>query len=259
IEDIDAYFATATCESPHELVALLILRGMAHLQLKEFGDAERSLQSALRHDPDNAAIFQNLWFAASQQDKYELAANWVEELQRVAPEQLGTVKMRAVTYMTLKRPEQAEPALQQWLKKAPRDAEALRYLCQLRHQSGQHAECLAALKRGLAAHPNDAVLLGMMTNVLATSPNTSIRNPQQANEYLERYREVETRRERVHYLQAIVLAANSDFDRAVAVLKESLAKDVLSLKERSQRESALSKLERNEKLLDDGSDSALNL
>ena len=96
------------------------------------------------------------------------------------PTELGWKLQLATLYQMAKQPRQSIAVYDKILESEPDQPDALRGRADVLLSLGEHAKAVVDYRHALKASPDDATLLNNLAWVLATSPETKVRNGEQA-------------------------------------------------------------------------------
>ncbi|HXG87945.1 MAG TPA: tetratricopeptide repeat protein [Vicinamibacterales bacterium] len=101
-------------------------RARAYSQLERWADAAVEYEVATRLFPDDFATHYNLGLALIRLRRYSDAVGWLEKAVAAAPEEHGFLIQLGTAHIGAGQPDRARVAFEQFLSRAPNDAEAPR-------------------------------------------------------------------------------------------------------------------------------------
>jgi arylsulfatase A-like enzyme/Flp pilus assembly protein TadD len=195
--------------------------------LREQGRAEEALghfREAVRLAPGLAVARYNLGRALKQQGKLDEAVVHYRRALEIDPRLAGAHNSLGSVLGSQGRLGEAVVEFREALRVKPDDAEAQNNLGLALRSLGERDEALRHLQAALRLRPDWPAPMNEIAWILATHPDTRIRNPGEAVRLAERAAERTGRRQPVMLdTLAAAYAAAGDFDRATAVAQEAMS------------------------------------
>ncbi len=132
--------------------------GRAYLETQEFSRAQIALERAVENDPGNPAILNDLGVALLYQNRIAKAIELFETVTDIDPNYASAHFNRALCFLARDEEEQAEEALDAFLRLRPHDARALKEKAYLQASRREYQEALTSLRRALSSAPDWAPL-----------------------------------------------------------------------------------------------------
>jgi tetratricopeptide (TPR) repeat protein len=129
--------------------------GLAHAELREYGEAERAFTRALESDPRNFDILYNLGLAAFRSGNLGRAKEVFETALRLRPEDADALEGLARVYAEMGQEDQAIVLLVRANRAAPDRADILMFLAHMTDQLGFYADTAQAYTKYLELRPHD--------------------------------------------------------------------------------------------------------
>jgi VWFA-related protein len=133
--------------------------GIAHLQKREYRDAEASFKKAVQPDADSAAALAYLGVTYAAAGRDTQAANVWRTAMAGADDVPQLYEWLADALMRLKSSGEARPILEEAMTRFPADARFARPLAMLYATFGNGLDAVRLLERSLAARPDDQAAL----------------------------------------------------------------------------------------------------
>ncbi|HKN47246.1 MAG TPA: tetratricopeptide repeat protein, partial [Candidatus Polarisedimenticolia bacterium] len=195
--------------------------------LREQGRTEEALghfRDAVRLAPGLAVAQYNLGRALKQQGKLDEAVLHYRRALDIDPRLAGVHNSLGSVLGSQGRLSEAVVEFRKALRAKPDDAEAHNNLGLALRSMGDRDEALRHFQTALSLRPDWPVPMNEIAWILATHPDTRIRNPGDAVRLAERAVERTARRQPVMLdTLAAAYAAAGDFDRAAAVAQEAMS------------------------------------
>jgi tetratricopeptide (TPR) repeat protein len=160
--------------------------GNALLQQGKIDEAMAQYQQALVLKPDYAEAHNNLGNGFVQQGRMEEAIAQFQKALTIKPDYADAHNNLGSAFLQQGRLDEAVAHYQKALAIKPGDAEVHDHLGTALLQLGRTAEALAHYQKVLAIKPDDASVQNKLAWLLATSPQASLRNGNQAVELAQR-------------------------------------------------------------------------
>jgi tetratricopeptide (TPR) repeat protein len=179
--DAAAEFRKAVAAKPDSVTARVNL-GAALSQTGDLDGAVEQFEAALRIEPDKANAHYNLAVLLARQNKHAEAITHLRSALRVEP---GDVSARYLLAQELSKSERLDEALAEFsrvVQAAPNNESALLELVKLLHQKRQFKPALDLLEQHHAQYPQRGRTVVLLAYLLATSPQTELRNGTRALE-----------------------------------------------------------------------------
>lgn len=143
-------------------------------------DAMPHWQKALEAKPDHVMAHNNLGNALSAKGRFDEAIVHYRKVLEIQPDLFDTHHNLGLALAACGRLDEAIAEYRKVLELRPDHDKAHRSLGNVLQRQGKPAEALAEWREGLRARPGDVRLLNQIARVLATSPDKSIRNGDEA-------------------------------------------------------------------------------
>lgn len=195
--------------------------------LREQGRADEALvhfREAVRLAPGLAIAQYNLGRGLKQQGKLDEAVLHYRRALAINPRLAAAHNSLGSVLGSQGRMGEAVVEFREALRAKPDDAEAHNNLGLALRSTGQRDEALRHFRAALSLRPDWPAPMNETAWILATHPDTRIRNPGEAVRLAERAAERTERRQAVMLdTLAAAYAAAGDFDRAIAVAQEAMS------------------------------------
>src|SRR5581483_4288249 len=136
----------------------------------------------LARSPRDAEAFYGRGRAWLALEKWDRAAADFSQAIEIAPEVVAAYEGRALASERQRKFDQAVADYSEAIRRDPLDAQAYRLRAGLHAESGDYAEAIADYNRAVRLFPNDAAIENDRAWLLATCPDPSYRNGEQAVE-----------------------------------------------------------------------------
>ena len=223
LEEAMAHFEVALRAKPEDAE----LHDFLGVALREKGRTEEAIphfREAIRLEPGLAVAHFNLGRALKQQGALDEAVQQYRRALEINPHLAGARKSLGSALGSQGRLREAVQQFREAVLEEPADAEAHNNLGLALRTMGERDDALRHFQAALGLRPDWAVPMNEAAWILATHPDTRIRDPGQAVRLGERAAEQTLRREPVVLdTLAAAYAAAGDFDRASAVAQEAAA------------------------------------
>lgn len=234
-------------QSP-ESAEILGCLGTAYLQLQRYAEAQHAFEAAVRNGTDNprsntglaealrsqgkpsvaipfyekALAASSTWEPAhrgiasvySQLGKYELALPHWQRCLELVPDDVNVLTNLGSNLLALGKPRDAVPHLRKAVGADPRNEFAYRSLWQALAGSGQRGEAITSLRAARAALPDNAAFTAPLAWLLATTPNISRKDRDEARRLAQQCSAVDPQNVRCLDTLAAAYAALDDFASA---------------------------------------------
>ncbi len=207
-----------------ELVEAHSQLGAARLLAGDLDRAAESLERALALEPGYVDALYNLGLVAHRRGDDARAVDLFSHAAEVRPRHFEAQRGLGTALHRMGRSAEAVAPLSAALELRPGDPRPYKDLAAVLGALGRHAEAIRALRQGVERLPGDASIADRLARELATCPDESQRDPQEALLIAEQVcrrtgdsvpQAIETR--------AVALAALGRFAEAVRALDEALA------------------------------------
>lgn len=210
-------------------------QGMIYVKRGDLERAQVEMQRALQIDPTCIPAF--VYLAAihlmrSDLDRALVAANKAIEIQ---PEYGEAYAARAVIHRSLGHINQSLKDLDQAIRLDPQDANPVRNRALFKADLGDYKAALADVETAIRLDPNHAESHHGRAWILATCPDTKIRNGQEAVASAARACEL-TNSKNHRYLSTLAIAYSETGDFAAAVKWQGSALDMLAANDPERRD-----------------------
>jgi Flp pilus assembly protein TadD len=151
---------------------------------KKYDEAREHLVASLAVHPENAQAHSNLGRVLSLQGGFGEAEPEFQAAVRIKPKDAEIRRSYASALAEQGRKEEAVKQLRELLQLKP-DTEARSQLATLLFQTGRFGEAVAEYRQVVAAKPDQPELLSNLAWLLATSPDSAVRNGNDAVRFAE--------------------------------------------------------------------------
>jgi tetratricopeptide (TPR) repeat protein len=148
-------------------------------------EAVEHFEASLQANPRNAEAHRNLGRALVIQERFAKAEEHLRRAVQLNPKDAEAQRTLASALMGLGKPAEAVAALRTALRITP-DAETRIELANILRSLGKPGEAIAQLRLAVAAKPDSAEALSDLAWLLATAPDASLRNGDEAVQFAER-------------------------------------------------------------------------
>jgi len=151
---------------------------------QQYDEAREHLAASLALKPDNAQAHCNLGRVLSLQGKFAEADGQFQAAVKIKPKDAEIRRSYAAALAEQGRREEAVKQLRELLQLKP-DLEARSQLASLLYQTAKFGEAVAEYRQFVAARPNEPEVLSNLAWLLATSPDSAVRNGTDAVRFAE--------------------------------------------------------------------------
>ena len=183
--DAAAEFRKAVAAKPDSVTARVNL-GAALSQTGDLNGAVEQFEAAIRIEPEKANAHYNLAVLLARQNKH---ANAIAHLHSALKAEPGDVSARYLLAQELAKINQLDGAVTEFsrvVQSAPGNESALLELVKLLHHKRQFKQALDLLEQHHAQYPKRGRTVTLLAYLLATSPQTELRNGARALELAQR-------------------------------------------------------------------------
>jgi len=180
-QEAAAEFRKAVAAKPDSLPAHLNL-GAALTQLNELKSAAEEFEASLRIDPTNVIAHYNLAVLLANENKHEQAIAHLRSVFEVDPNDVGARFLLAQELMKSNQLDEALSEFSRVVQANPDNEEALLEQVKLLVRKKQYAGALAGLEKAHAQFPRKGQTIVMLAYLLASAPQTDLRNGARALE-----------------------------------------------------------------------------
>ncbi|MGA2788480.1 MAG: tetratricopeptide repeat protein [Verrucomicrobiota bacterium] len=184
-DDAMAHYQKALAINPDSAMAHYNL-GNAFLQQGRLDEAMAQYQKALTINPDYAEAHNNLGNVLIHQEQVDEAVAHFQKALAIKPDYADAHNNLGSAFLQQGRLDEAVAHYQKALAIKPDDADIHDHLGNALIQQGRTAEALSHYQKALAIKPDDPDLQNKLAWLLATSPQASLRNGNQAIELAQR-------------------------------------------------------------------------
>jgi tetratricopeptide (TPR) repeat protein len=229
---VDAYSKILEFE-PGNLEARFLRAGLYERQ-GAYDKATADVSDVIRWHPDCAvgySIRARLYNIAGDYDK---AIGDADRAIQMNPRDLDAHLQRGLGYLHVKKYDQAVQDLTEGLKLTPTDGIARLHRAVAFKNLGKYKEALADMLQATEGELDgkSAVVFNSLAWMLATCPDSAVRNGEKATEYISRALQLDPNRWQLWGTRAAVFAENGDFGNAVKWEERCLEQKDLSEVER---------------------------
>ena len=151
---------------------------------QKYDEAREHLEASLKVKPDNAQAHSNLGRILDIQGQFAAAEPEFQAAARIKPKDAEIRRAFAAALANHGRRDEAVIQLREVLQLKP-DAEARSQLATLLYQSGKFGEAVAEYRQSVASKPDQPEALSNLAWLLATSPDSALRNGSDAVRFAE--------------------------------------------------------------------------
>lgn len=183
--DAAAEFRKAVAAKPDSVTARVNL-GATLSQTEDLDGAVEQFEAALRIEPDKANAHYNLALVLARQNKHSAAITHLRWTLKTEP---GDVSARYLLAQELVKAERLDEAVAEFyrvVRAAPDNESALLELVRLLQQKLLSKQALDLLEQHHAQYPQRGRTVALLAYLLATSPQTELRNGTRALELAQR-------------------------------------------------------------------------
>jgi tetratricopeptide (TPR) repeat protein len=159
--------------------------GQCYEQLNQAGPALEEYDSILKHFPEEAPAYQARGNLLVKQGQYAPALRDFEKAVELQPASAAAQNLRGVALRMLGRYEEAIAAYSHALRLDPELADALANRAYARKSLGEYPAARDDYDRALEAEPDSAEIQNDLAWLLATCPESAVRNPPRAVQMAE--------------------------------------------------------------------------
>jgi tetratricopeptide (TPR) repeat protein len=202
----------------HDDIAVL------YMELNRPMDAAAHFEAALKLRPNSAAAHFNYGTALSAEGRLDDAVAAYQRALQLRPEYAIAHNNLGTALLQLGRPQQALNSFREAARVDPRLAEAQLNAGLVSRAIGDLPEAIARFRTAVQLNPEWVTAIASLASVLATAPDATVRNAQEAVQLAERAVTLMQRRD-ANTLDVLAVAhgAAGDFDRALAIADEALS------------------------------------
>ncbi|MGD0896213.1 MAG: tetratricopeptide repeat protein [Thermoguttaceae bacterium] len=206
-----------TCHAAHNTLAKVRERQ------GRIEEALEHLQEAYRLWPENVAVLNNLARVCQSQGKLDLAGEYWREILRLKPEDTGARNNLAAVYMQQGCLKEAADLLGESVQLNPEDTVVRNNLAMVMAMQGNYPGAVAEWSALLARKPRDTMAMNSLAWALATSPDASLRNGKKAVRLAEEMVDISDRGNPTELdTLAAAYAEAGQFPKAVTTALEAL-------------------------------------
>ncbi len=192
-------------------------------QKGQFESAIAEWNKALALNPEDAKALNNYGALLMRQGRLEEAVRVLQKALRLKPDFPSAGDNMGLAMMRSGKLEEALPYFRKALEWKPDSVETRVNLGGVLLQLGRHREALAELRTALSLEPDQAIILGNMAWILATSPDNSIRDGSRAIALAEKAVRLSGGTDPlILETLAVAYAGQSRFPDAIAVIEKAL-------------------------------------
>jgi Flp pilus assembly protein TadD len=151
---------------------------------QKYDEAREHLAASLKLKPDNAQAHSNLGRVLAIQGQFAAAEPEFQAAVRIKPKDAEIRRSYAAALADQGRKDEAMTQLRDLLQSKP-DTEARSQLASLLYQAGKLGEAVAEYRQVVAAKPDQPETLSNLAWLLATSPDSAVRNGTDAVRFAE--------------------------------------------------------------------------
>jgi tetratricopeptide (TPR) repeat protein len=197
--------------------------GNAFLQQGQMDEAMAQYQKALAIKPDYAEAHNNLGNVFIHQERVEEAIAHFQKALTIKPDYADAHNNLGSAFLQQGRLDEAIAHYQKALAVNPAAADVHNHLGNTLIQQGRTAEALSHYQKALAIKPDDADVQNKLAWLLATSPEASLRNGNQAVELAQRANQLTGDKNPVILCTLAAACAEAGrFPEAVAIAQRAL-------------------------------------
>jgi tetratricopeptide (TPR) repeat protein len=183
--DAAGEFRKAVAAKPDSVTARMNL-GAALTQLGDLQGAAEQFEEALRIEPGKVNAHYNLAMVLASQNKHEETIIHLDSALNVDPNDLDARFLLASELMKSGRLDEALVEFSRVVQADPNNEGALLEQAKLLHRKGQFKQALDCLEKGHAQYPQKGRTAVMLAYLLATSPQSELRNGVRALDLAQR-------------------------------------------------------------------------
>jgi tetratricopeptide (TPR) repeat protein len=184
-QEAAAEFRKAVAAKPDSLPAHLNL-GAALTQIGDLKAAAVEFEASLRIDPTNIIAHYNLAALLANENQHEQAIAHLQSVFEIDPNDVGARFLFAQELLKSGRLDEALAEFSRVVQANPDNEEALLEQVKLLVRKKQYAAALASLEKAHTQFPQKGQTVVMLAYLLATSPQTDLRNGARALELAQR-------------------------------------------------------------------------
>jgi tetratricopeptide (TPR) repeat protein len=205
------------------IAILLTLSISSRLQIRHWKNSTTLFERALAVNGSHPTIHHNLGTALHLEGKLDEALTHYKKTLELRPNHSRTLYNIGLILKTQGKTDEAVSYFQKTLQVKPDYPQASKDLANLLLHAGKLSQALPYLKKALQAEPDNLTLLNDTAWILATSPNTTTEDAQQAVTLAERAA-VLTKNQNPSILDtlAATYAAAGQFDQAVKTAEQAI-------------------------------------
>ena len=206
-------------------IAVILLFGtLTYARNRDYTDAETVYRRSIETHPSNARAMNNLATLLLERGQAVEAERYLRRAVDNRPDYPEAHDNLGVAMAMQGRSADAIPFFERAVALNPEYSAAWRNYGEALASLGRFREALAAYRKALPARPDDPRLLGTMAWILATAPDGSVRNGQEAEELARRAAAIHHGRDaRSLDILAAALAERGEFSNAIETAERALS------------------------------------
>ncbi|MBN1516198.1 tetratricopeptide repeat protein [Candidatus Sumerlaeota bacterium] len=187
-------------------------------------EAIAAYERLVQVEPDNAEALNSLGVLKGNQGLFDEAIECFRKSLKYDPDGVEVCNNLGITLKRLERFQEAVPYFRKARKVAPDDIQCFWNLAYCLHMSGEYGEAVAGYRQILQSNPQFMPVLCNLSWILATSPDSDLRNPTEAVALGLKAAELSKfGNPAVLNALAAAYAAAGDFDKAVATAQKAIS------------------------------------
>ena len=201
-----------------------LVRAEIYWQQKEFSEAIRDVEHVLTVDPKRLRAIRMRAAILAEDDQMDEAIAGLKRGLNILPDNDGLLMYLALFYANNRQTSEALEAYNKLLQRPVPQAPIYRNRGDLLLHVGRESEAIANYNKALEIEPNDSSVLNNLAWVLATSPDSKLRDGERSLKLAKRACEV-TEYKEAHILSTLAAACaeNGDFPEAIRWSTEAVA------------------------------------
>jgi tetratricopeptide (TPR) repeat protein len=202
----------------HDDVAVL------YMELNRPAEAVPHFEAGLKLKRGSAPAHFNLGTALAAAGRIEEAIAQYEEALRLRPDYARAYNNLGTALLQRRQPQQALTQFREAVRVDPALDEAHLNIGLISRAIGEYSEAISHFRQAVQLSPNWISAVAGLASLLATAPDSALRDPKEAIRLSEHAAALTARRDaNTLDVVAVAYAAGGQFDRAIAISQEALA------------------------------------
>ncbi|MCH7688056.1 MAG: tetratricopeptide repeat protein [Planctomycetes bacterium] len=182
LKDIN-YASTLPPTQAFSKIPLYHLRGLLLAQMGQLENSFQNLVEARRRNPEALNVHVNLWKSSAQLQKYGYTLYLSREMMRLQPDHSGANRMYALSLSQSGKSSEALAIIKKAVNLKPTNSYIWSEIARIQLKLGNYSEALNDYEKALEFKPDHINTQIRLAFLLATCPESTIRDGERAVEY----------------------------------------------------------------------------